>query len=122
MNLLLDANLSPKLLDQLRAAGYTAQHVAEVGLLTASDAEVFDHAADSGTVVITADSDFPMLLAFRAARAPSVVHLRRVAELRPHEVGALLLANLPSVADDLERGAVVSLSPDRLSVRDLPIR
>jgi predicted nuclease of predicted toxin-antitoxin system len=51
-----------------------------------------------------------------------VVHLRRVAELRPDEVGALLLANLPSVADDLERGAVVSLSPDRLSARDLPIR
>jgi len=66
MNLLLDANLSPRLLDPLRAAGYTVEHVVEVG--------------------------------------------------------ALLLADIPSVADDLEGGAVVSLSPDRLSVRDLPIR
>jgi predicted nuclease of predicted toxin-antitoxin system len=122
MNLLLDANLSPRLLEPLRAAGYTVEHVVEVGLLTASDAAIFDYAAMSGSVVVTADSDFPMLLAVRAARAPSVVHLRRVAELRPEQVAALLLANLPSVADDFERGAVVSLSPERLSVRDLPIR
>jgi len=33
-----------------------------------------------------------------------------------------LLANLPTIAEDLERGMVVSLSPTRLAVRDLPIR
>lgn len=31
------------------------------------------------------------------------------------------VANLPTVSDDLESGAVVSLSPTRLAVRDLPI-
>ena len=122
MKLLLDANLSPRLLDPLRATGYTVEHVANVGLLTASDPAIFTYAAESGSVVVTAATDFPMLLAVSAARAPSVVHLRRVAERRPDEVAALLLANLPSVADDLEHGAVVSLSPDRLSVRDLPIK
>jgi predicted nuclease of predicted toxin-antitoxin system len=122
MKLLIDANLSPKILEPLRQAGYAVQHVADVRLLTASDEEIFDHAGRGGLVVVTADSDFPMLLAVRAAQAPSVVHLRRVAELRPEHVAALLLANIPSVAADLEGGAVVSLSPDRLSVRDLPIR
>jgi hypothetical protein len=34
----------------------------------------------------------------------------------------LLLANLPTIVDDLEQGVVVSLSPTRLAVGDLPIR
>lgn len=73
-------------------------------------------------MVVTADSDFGMLLAMRRATSPSVVHLRHVAELGPSTHVALLVANLPKVADDLERGVIVSLSPRRLAVRDLPLR
>ena len=47
--------------------------------------------------------------------------LRHVAELSWPEHQALLLANLPSVLEDLQAGAVVSLSPTRLAVRRLPI-
>lgn len=46
----------------------------------------------------------------------------RVAELGPDDHATLLVANLPSVVEDLERGAIVSLSPTRLAVRDLPLR
>lgn len=122
MRLLLDANLSPKLLGPLRNAGYDTTHLAEVGLLTATDPEIFDHAVDNGFAVVTADSDFPMLLALRRAESPSVIHLRHVAELGPDEHAKLLLANLPTITDDLERGAIVSMSPTRLAIRDLPIR
>ncbi len=62
-----------------------------------------------------------MMLALRRATSPSVVLLRRVAELSPDEHVRLLLANLTSVTEDLERGVIVSLSPTRLAVRDLPI-
>ena len=34
----------------------------------------------------------------------------------------LLVANLPTIADDLERGVIVSMSPTRLAIRDLPVR
>ena len=71
--------------------------------------------------MVTADSDFPMMLALRRVRAPSVVLLRHVTSIRPSEQTALLVANLPSVSKELEAGAVVSLSPTRLAVRDLPI-
>lgn len=40
----------------------------------------------------------------------------------PAEHTALLVANLSAVAEDLRRGAIVSLSPSRLAVRDIPIR
>lgn len=122
MKLLVDANLSPTVAEGLINAGFEATHVAALGLLTASDEEIFDHAAGGGFVVVTADSDFGMLLARRRAAGPSVVHLRGVAELPPAEHLALLVANLPAVADDLDRGAIASLSPSRLAVRDLPLR
>ena len=122
MRLLLDANLSPQLLRRLSDAGYDATHVAEVDLLTATDPEIFDYAAAEGFAIVTADSDFPMLLALRHAQSPSVIHLRHVTELRPDGHAKLLPANLPTITDDLESGVVASLSPTRLAIRDLPIR
>ena len=122
MRFLLDANLSPKLVPALVAAGHVARHVDEIGLLGASDMTIFDRAAADGDVLITADSDFGMLLAARGSAGPSVVLLRHVAELSWHEHEALLVANLPAVLADLQEGAVVSLSPTRLAVRRLPIQ
>ena len=122
MRLLLDANLSPQLLEPLREAGHDTTHVMEVDLLTATDSAIFDHAVAEGFIVVTADSDFPMLLALRRADRPSVIHLRHVAELGPDEHVKLLVANLPTIADDLERGVIVSMSPTRLAIRDLPVR
>jgi predicted nuclease of predicted toxin-antitoxin system len=121
MKFLLDANLSPRLASVLGEAGFKAAHVADVDLAHAADATIFDFAADEQLVVITADSDFTMLLAARQTATPSVVLMRHVAELRPSAHAALLIANLPLVVDDLEAGAVVSLSPTRLAVRRLPI-
>jgi predicted nuclease of predicted toxin-antitoxin system len=122
MRLLLDANLSPRVAHHLRSAGFDATHVCDVGLLTATDDEIFDQAATEGLVVVTADSDFGTLLALRRSTTPSVVHLRQVAELPPDAHTALLVANLHAIADDLDRGAIASLSPTRLAIRDLPIR
>jgi predicted nuclease of predicted toxin-antitoxin system len=122
MRLLLDANLSPRVAAGLRDAGFDAVHVVDLGLVTATDNEIFDRAASEGLTVITADSDFGMLLALRRATNPSVVHLRGVADRGPDDHTALLVANLPQLTADLERGAIASLSPTRLTVRDLPIR
>ena len=122
MRLLLDANLSPRVAQALRTAGFDAVHVVDLDMGTATDDEIFDRAAADGLVVITADSDFGALLALRRAKNPSVVHLRHVAELLAESHTDLLVANLPQIAADLERGVIVSLSPTRLAIKDLPIR
>lgn len=122
MKFLLDANLSPRIVAALVAAGYEAQHVEDVGLLTAGDDAIFDYAVATGSVVVTADSDFATLLALRRATSPSVILLRHVAELTREVHERLLVPNLPAVVDDLEHGAIVSLSEVRLAVRDLPLR
>ena len=82
---------------------------------------IFDRAAADGDVLITADSDFSMLLAARGAVGPSVVLLRHVAELHWSVHLALLVDNLPAVLQDLGAGAVASLSPTRMAVRRLQI-
>ena len=121
MKLLLDANLSPSLTDGLVDAGFEALHVGDVDLLTASDAAIVEFARGNDLVIVTVDSDFAAILAIAGAERPSVVQLRAVGELTPPAHLALLVANLGTVVDDLEAGAIVSLSPTRLAVRCLPV-
>ena len=63
-----------------------------------------------------------MLLVLKQAPLPSVILLRRVSELSPDEHAQLLVSYSPALIEDLDRGVVVSLSPTRLAIRDLPIR
>lgn len=121
MRLLLDANLSPALARGLTEAGFPAKHVAEIGLLAATDDVIFDAAERDQLVIVTSDSDFPMMLALSRTTAPSVVLLRHVNPLTTRAVLTLLVNNLASVTVALDAGAIVSLSPQRMAVRSLPV-
>jgi predicted nuclease of predicted toxin-antitoxin system len=123
MRLLIDANLSPRVAAHLADMGFDAVHVADVGLLTAADQAILEYAATSERVIVSADTDFGEMLAASPGRArPSVVLLRSADHLIPDQQAALLAANLPSVADGLEAGALVSIARGRLRMRSLPIR
>lgn len=121
MRLLVDANLSPQLVSPLRQSDHDVVHVADIDKLTASDTEILQIAETEQRVVITADTDFPMMLALRRASSPSVVLLRGVSELTPDDHAGLIASNLSSVATALEAGAIVTITPSRVRVRDLPI-
>jgi predicted nuclease of predicted toxin-antitoxin system len=120
--LLIDANLSPRIAPRLRAEGYQTVHVADIGMLSASDESILAHAAAAGRVIVTADTDFGELLAVSGAFRPSVVLLRSADHLTPDQQASMLAANLPAVAEELEAGAVVSMARGRLRVRPLPMR
>lgn len=121
MKLLLDANLSPEIARLLKEAGHDAIHVSEIGLLSAPDPAIMEAAAQERRVLLTADADFGALLALGSRATPSVVLLRSADHLRPSEQAELLAANLPLIAEDLEKGVIASLTRDRLRVRELPI-
>jgi len=121
VKLLLDANLSPEVGRRLKEAGHDAIHVGNIGLLTAADPEILQAAAQEERILLTADSDFGALLALGSLASPSVVLLRSADHLRPFEQAELIVANLPLIAEDLERGAIASLTRDRLRVRELPV-
>jgi len=121
VKLLLDANLSPEVARILREAGHDPLHVGDIGLLSAPDPEILQAAAKEERILLTADADFGALLALGALASPSVLLLRSADHLRPVEQAELIAANLPRIAEDLERGAIASLTSDRMRVRALPV-
>jgi predicted nuclease of predicted toxin-antitoxin system len=74
--LVLDQGLPRSAASLLRARGIETVHVGELGMATAPDSVILEHARTKALVVITLDSDFHSLLAVSGASAPSVVRLR----------------------------------------------
>jgi len=121
MKWLVDNALSPAVAEGLRQAGHDAVHVRDYGLATAEDIAVVERAAREGRIVVSADTDFGTLLAQRSQTGPSVILFRGASPRRPENQVAVLLANLATIADDLNKGAVVVIEPNRLRIRALPI-
>ena len=120
MKLLIDANLSPRVAVALQRAGYEACHVVDVDLACASDTLIVAWAAEHDRVIVSSDSDFGAILARQHRSAPSFVLLRHLNDLTPEQQAALLLANLPALAEALTAGAVATVLRDRIRLRPLP--
>jgi predicted nuclease of predicted toxin-antitoxin system len=119
---LVDANVSPWLAERLRAEGHDAIAVRDVGLADAADDAILDHAIDDERIIISHDTDFGALLAFRRLSAPSFILIRSSDPLTPDEQADLITANLDTVAADLAAGAIVVFARGHLRSRRLPIR
>lgn len=121
MRFLIDNNLSPLLGEFLKAAGHDAVHIRDYGLQGATDPIVLAQARDKARILISADTDFGTILARDKSDRPSLLLIRRLVGRRAIEQAAVILANLESVADDLDAGAVVVLTDDSIRIRRLPI-
>jgi predicted nuclease of predicted toxin-antitoxin system len=119
---LVDANMSPRLAELLRLNGHDALAVRDVGLRDASDDEILEYARGDDRIVISHDTDFGTLLAFRRLSRPSFILIRSSDPITPDEQAALIIGNLHVIRDDLESGAIVVFARGRLRTRRLPVR
>ena len=120
MKVLVDMNLSPAWIRYLEAGGVEAQHWSNVGSGRAPDREIMAYAREQRLVVFTHDLDFGNILAVTHALGPSVIQVR-TQEPSPEIVGSLVLKAIGEYAPLIERGALITIEPDKLRARVLPI-
>jgi predicted nuclease of predicted toxin-antitoxin system len=120
MKLLLDQGLPRTTAALLRAQGIDAIHVGEIGLAAASDESILNQGRRDGRIVVTLDADFHALLATSHADAPSVIRIR-IEGLRAEALADLLENVLKQSANELVRGAAVTVQSKRIRLRRLPL-
>ena len=120
MKFLVDESIQQQVAVLLSGAGHDALHLADLGLLGATDDQVRAAADESRRVLITADTDFGALLSLAGASGPSVLLLRRPGRHASHRTDTILKA-VETARSHIEVGAVVGIEPHRLRIRKLPI-
>ena len=112
--------VTPDAAPYLRAAGHDAIHAIDLGLARSSDNELLAVARREGRIVITADLDYPRLIALQQADRPGVI-LFRGGAYSDREMLALLDRVLARASTlDLDHSIVV-VDRTRIRRRALPI-
>jgi predicted nuclease of predicted toxin-antitoxin system len=120
LKFLVDMPVTPLVVTHLRAIGHDAVHAHESGLARASDLQLLDAARREERVIVTADLDYPRLLALHQAARPGIILFRRGAYSDVEMLGLLdrVLTHTPAL--DLE-GSIVVVDRRRIRRRALPI-
>jgi len=121
MKFLADMGLARSTVAFLRAQRYDAVHLRDQGLQQLEDDEIIEKARAEGRVILTHDLDFGRIIAVGRASVPSVITFR-LSDMRPAQVNRYLAEVLARFAEQLEAGALVSVSERGIRVRPLPIK
>lgn len=96
-------------------------HAAAVGLDRAPDAEIITRALLESRTIVTADLDYPRLLAITQATAPSLI-LFRDGEWSEADVRGRFGDVLAALTENDIRDSVVVVERDRIRRRRLPLK
>jgi predicted nuclease of predicted toxin-antitoxin system len=115
---LIDMPLSPDLAAWLSEQGHDAVHASQIGLYRASDFDILIRAKHEARILITADLDYPRLLALARSADPSLIVFRD-GNWSDTDVIARMGQILPGLSD-LEP-SILMVDRDRVRRRRLPI-
>lgn len=110
MKLLFDENLSPKLLQLLADCFPHAEHVRDIGLMSARDSTVWDYAARHGFAIVSKDADFRQR-SFLYGHPPKTIWIRR-GNCSTRDIERLLRRHSVSIVEFLadEQKSLLALS------------
>ncbi len=113
-------NLSPVWVEYLADNDIESTHWSAIGDIRALDPVIMLHAQEQAFVVFTHDLDFGNILAVTQALGPSVIQARTEDPV-PNVIGEQVVFAIKTYARELERGALITIEPDRARVRILPL-
>lgn len=117
---MIDMPLSPELAAWLRKLGHDAVHAGDVGLHKAADSEIMSRAYAEGRTIVTADLDYPQLLALTKASEPSII-LFRDGNWSDDEVIAKLAEVLAALTPPEIAQSIITVERKRIRRRRLPL-
>ncbi|HET7880114.1 MAG TPA: DUF5615 family PIN-like protein [Acetobacteraceae bacterium] len=120
MKFLVDMPLSPDLARWLGAQGHDAVHAVDLGLQRAPDSAIIARTRQEGRTVVTADLDYPPVLALAQANEPSLI-LFRHGNWSEAEVIERLSGVLAGLSEADIAHSILVVDRDRVRRRQLPI-
>ncbi|MCB0155661.1 MAG: DUF5615 family PIN-like protein [Anaerolineae bacterium] len=121
MKFLLDMPVSAVLLDVLELFGHEGVHAHQIGKERAPDSQLLEVARQESRVVITADLDFPRLLALSSAAGPGLI-LFRGGSYSDSEMCDLLERVLKSVSSEILEVSICVVDKKRIRITQLPLK
>ena len=120
LRFLVDMNLSPRIVTDLRQQEWDILRVSQVLPMDAPDSEILEFARQQNRVIITQDLDFSSLLALGGYEKPSLITFR-LSVPDPETITRKLLELLSDIEEQLLEGCAVVIDDRRVRVRRLPI-
>ena len=120
MKFLADMGIATHTVYFLRSMGHDAVHLREEGLQRIGDDRIIRKAVHEGRVILTHDLDFTHLVALGGSGLPSVITFR-LQDMRPESVERSLLECIDRLEEQLEKGALVSVTDRFIRARPLPV-
>lgn len=120
MRFLVDMPLSPALARWLMKQNHDALQASDLALSRATDAEIMARAKEDARTIVTADLDYPRLLALAQSCEPSLI-LFRGGDWSEAEVIARLSEVLATLAEAEISQSIIVVEKTRLRRRRLPL-
>lgn len=120
MSFLVDMPLSPGLAAWRRDQGYKAVHASEIEMSKATDETLLGYAKSNDMIVITADLDYPRLLAFTQEKGPGTI-LFRGGNYSREQTLMLLNRVLELIPLNELASSIIVIERERIRRRRLPI-
>ena len=120
MKFLIDMPLSPTLPRWLTDRGHDAVHASAIGLHDASDIEIIGCARQDARTVVTADLDYPRLIATTGNDSPSLIPFRG-GDWTEAGVRTRFAEVLSALTEDEIQCSIITVDRDRVRRRRLPI-
>ena len=121
MKFLIDMPISPSLGVWLTEQGHEVIHASQIGMASAIDTDILELAQREGRIIITADLDFPRLVAIAGDNCPAMV-LFRGGNYNEQEIKRRIEHVLSVIPPQEIEQSIIVVDKIRIRRRRLPIK